>query len=136
MLRVFMLIDIITDFAINKDKRFQEMLIEFNEFGSPLMENLYLGNTMLSMALMAFFSIEIIRVIFNEKFRSLLTLSLISIQVDLVWHFLDVGLELWPLSIIGLFLSFAFNFLALAFAHMIYLKQAKLKEMNFQKITI
>lgn len=136
LLRVLMIIDLVTDFALNKDKRYQEMLFEFKEYGTPLTESLYVGNTVLSVTLLILFSLEIIRVVVGERFAPLVFLSLVSIQVDIVWHFVNIGLDLWPLSISGLILSFCFNFLALVFAHMIYTKLTKVREFTFNKFLI
>ena len=136
LMRLMIIMDVVIDFTYTKDKRYQDLLVEFDEYDSPLMQNLYLGNAILSITLLVFFSVEIIRVVVDERFGSLLVLSLVSIQVDIVWHFINLGVDLWPISITGLFLSFAFNFLALIFAHMIYHKKSKTKYFNFNKISI
>jgi hypothetical protein len=121
------------DLALNKDQRYEDLINDYEEIDSNLLHNLYDVNVFLIIALIIVFSLEIIRVIIRENFAAILFTTTLSIQIDIVWHLVDIGCELWSTTMIGIILSVIFNILSLVFAFMVYLKKNKF---NVQKIVV
>jgi hypothetical protein len=121
------------DLVLNKDQRYEDLINDYEEIDSFLLQNLYNGNVFLIIALVIVFSLEIIRVIIRENFAAILFTTTLSIQIDIVWHLVDIGCELWSTTMIGIILSVIFNILSLVFAFMVYVKKNKF---NVQKIVV
>ncbi len=132
-IRIVLMLYLSIDLALNKDQRYEDLINDYEEIDSNLLHNLYDVNVFLIIALIIVFSLEIIRVIIRENFAAILFTTTLSIQIDIVWHLVDIGCELWSTTMIGIILSVIFNILSLVFAFMVYLKKNKF---NVQKIVV
>ncbi len=132
-IRIVLMLYLSIDLALNKDQRYEDLINDYEEIDSNLLHNLYNVNVFLIIALIIVFSLEIIRVIIRENFAAILFTTTLSIQIDIVWHLVDIGCELWSTTMIGIILSVIFNILSLVFAFMVYLKKNKF---NVQKIVV